>query len=54
MCISGFQATDIVSPLGPMWILGDTFLSQVYSIYDRGEDRVGFAQLSDKVKNPAQ
>ncbi|KAG7320325.1 hypothetical protein KOW79_016178 [Hemibagrus wyckioides] len=50
ICISGFQATDIMSPFGPIWILGDIFLSQVYSIYDRGEDRVGFAQLSDKVK----
>ncbi|KAM9468188.1 nothepsin isoform 2-T2 [Clarias gariepinus] len=51
ICISGFQATDIASPFGPMWILGDIFLTQVYSIYDRGEDRVGFAQLSDKVKS---
>ncbi|KAF5898827.1 T-complex protein 1 subunit beta, partial [Clarias magur] len=50
ICISGFQATDIPSPFGPIWILGDIFLTQVYSIYDRGEDRVGFAQLSDKVK----
>lgn len=55
ICISGFQATDIMSPFGPMWILGDIFLSQVYSIFDRGEDRVGFAQLSDKVRSlPAQ
>ncbi|GAA6105842.1 nothepsin [Tachysurus ichikawai] len=51
ICISGFQGTDISSPFGPVWILGDIFLSEVYSIYDRGEDRVGFAQLSDKVKS---
>ncbi|XP_046729057.1 nothepsin [Silurus meridionalis] len=48
ICISGFQAMDIMSAFGPIWILGDIFLSQVYSIYDRGEDRVGFARLSDK------
>uniref|UniRef100_A0AAY5EKL3 Renin n=1 Tax=Electrophorus electricus TaxID=8005 RepID=A0AAY5EKL3_ELEEL len=50
ICISGFQATDVSSSVGHMWILGDVFLSQVYSIYDRGQDRVGFAQFSDKVK----
>uniref|UniRef100_A0A4W4GYQ9 Renin n=1 Tax=Electrophorus electricus TaxID=8005 RepID=A0A4W4GYQ9_ELEEL len=42
ICISGFQATDVSSSVGHMWILGDVFLSQVYSIYDRGQDRVGF------------
>ncbi|KAG9280375.1 nothepsin [Astyanax mexicanus] len=45
LCLTGFVAVDIVSPKGPLWILGDVFLSQVYSIYDRGQDRVGFAQL---------
>ncbi|KAL6459960.1 hypothetical protein MHYP_G00317190 [Metynnis hypsauchen] len=45
VCLTGFQAIDITSLFGPMWVLGDVFLAQVYSVFDRGQDRVGFAQL---------
>ncbi|KAL0967228.1 hypothetical protein UPYG_G00249450 [Umbra pygmaea] len=44
ICFSGFQAEDMPSSLGPVWILGDIFLSEYYSVYDRGQDRVGFAK----------
>lgn len=29
----------------PFWVVGDTFLQGVYSIYDMGNNRVGFAAL---------
>ncbi|TNN47321.1 Cathepsin E [Liparis tanakae] len=51
-CLSGFQAADIVSSEGPMWVLGDVFLTEFYSIFDRGQNRVGFALAKHPSPSP--
>ncbi|XP_034271155.1 embryonic pepsinogen-like [Pantherophis guttatus] len=38
-CTAGFQATG-----GSNWILGDVFIREYYSIFDRGNNRVGLAK----------
>ncbi|XP_072234017.1 nothepsin [Leuresthes tenuis] len=50
LCFSGFQAADMISPEGPLWILGDVFLTEFYSIFDKGQDRVGFAHAKHPIE----
>ncbi|KAH9166026.1 acid protease [Lactarius sanguifluus] len=41
-CVGGFGASDDLE----FWIVGDVFLQNVYTAFDLGHDRVGFASLA--------
>ncbi|KAL4617959.1 gastricsin-like [Arapaima gigas] len=44
-CVVAIQSTYLPSQNGqPLWILGDVFLREYYSVYDRTNNQVGFAQ----------
>ena len=43
-CSVGIGPTYLPSQNGqPLWIFGDVFLREYYSVYDRSNNRVGFA-----------
>ena len=45
-CTLAFMSLDVDPPQGPMWVLGDIFLSSYYTIFDRDRMSLGFAKAN--------
>eukprot|EP00744_Colponema_vietnamica_P001982 GILI01003194.1.p1 GENE.GILI01003194.1~~GILI01003194.1.p1 ORF type:complete len:505 (+),score=167.22 GILI01003194.1:126-1640(+) len=51
-CAAAFMPLDVDCEHGPLWVFGDPFLRKYVTIYDRDEDRIGFAPAAHSKPMP--
>lgn len=49
-CTLKIGPIDIGEPHGPIWVIGDIFMQQFYTVFDRDQVAVGFARANHKEK----
>jgi len=52
-CLGAFFGFDLGQQGGPDWVIGDTFLKNVYSVFRFSPASIGFANLASNLQDPS-